>query len=80
MVYGKKLCSQVNLGKYLSTGKNALKELWVKLYLGQNENYSLGNSISDSSEVLALKIQWKEVSIVYGFADEGKCSQVHILA
>ena len=27
-------------------------ELWVKLFLGQNENYSLGVSISDSSEKL----------------------------
>ena len=27
-------------------------ELWVKFYLGQNEDYSLGDSISDSSEKL----------------------------
>ena len=27
-------------------------ELWVKFYLGQNENYSLGDSISESSEKL----------------------------
>ena len=25
-------------------------ELWVKFYLGQNEDYSLGNSVSDRSE------------------------------
>ena len=27
-------------------------ELWVKFYLGQNEDYSLGDSLSDSSEEL----------------------------
>ena len=30
-------------------------ELWVKFYLGQNEDYSLGDSISDSSEKLLQK-------------------------
>ena len=48
--------------------------------MGQNENYSLGDSISDISEVLALKRQWGEANIVHGFSEEGKCSQVHILA
>ena len=33
--------------------KNSARwELWVKFYLGQNENYSLGGSISESSEIL----------------------------
>ena len=32
--------------------KKKCTKLWVKLYLGQREDYSPGNSISDSSEEL----------------------------
>ena len=32
--------------------KSTMWELWVKFYLGQNEDYSLGDSISESSEKL----------------------------
>ena len=32
--------------------KITMWELWVKFYLGQNEDYSLGDSVSDRSEEL----------------------------
>ena len=37
-------------------------ELWVKFYWGQNEEYSLGDNISDSSEKL-LQRGREEVNI-----------------
>ena len=41
------------ISSFLSTKKRSTTwELWVKFYLGQNENCSLGGSISDSSERL----------------------------
>ena len=39
-------------------------ELWAKFYLGQNEDYSLGDSISDSPEKELQRGRWK-VSVVY---------------
>lgn len=32
-------------------------ELWIKLYLGQNEDYSLEDNISDISEKLLQRIR-----------------------
>ena len=54
-------------------------ELWVKFYLGQKEDYSPGDSISDSSEEL-LQRGGGKVSIIYDFSEGGTCSQAHILA
>ena len=32
--------------------------MWVKLYLGQNDGYSLGGSLSESSEELFWRDEW----------------------
>ena len=52
--------------------------LWVKFYLGQNEDYSLGDSISDSSEKL-LQRGRGEGQYMYDFSEGGTRSQAHIL-
>ena len=46
----------------LTKKKSTMWELWVKFYLGQNEDYSPGGSITDTSQ----KVPWRgsrEVSI-----------------
>ena len=45
-------------------------ELWVKFYLGQNEDYSPGDSFSDSTEEL-LQRSREEVQYICNFG-EGK--------
>ena len=55
----KTLYRQIN--KYLKK-KKAQCESWVRFYLGQNEDYSLGDSIPDSSEKL-LQRGRRKVSI-----------------
>ena len=53
--------ANANLWLTLSTEKKKKKHnVWVKFYLGQNEDDSLGDSISDSSEKL---LQRGKVSI-----------------
>ena len=64
----------------MSSEKNCtIWELWVKFYLGQNEDYSPGDSISDSSEKL-LQRGGGKVRVLYDFSEGGTCSQAHILA
>ena len=54
-------------------------ELWVKFSLGQNEDYSLEGSISDSSEKPLQrgrgKVKMYGILVKWG----GTCSQAHIL-
>ena len=52
--------ASANLWLTLSTEKKKKHSVWVKFYLGQNEDDSLGDSISDSSEKL---LQRGKVSI-----------------
>ena len=46
-------------------------ELWVKFYWGQNEDYSLGDSISESSEEL-LQRGRRKVSVICDFSEGGR--------
>ena len=54
-------------------------ELWVKFYLGQNEDYSPGDRDSDSSEEL-LQRGGGKVSIICDFSEGGMFSQAHMWA
>ena len=58
--------------------RSTIWELWVKFYLGQNEDYSLGDSISDSSKK-QLQRGRQKINITYDSSEVGTCSQVHIL-
>ena len=51
----------------------------VKFYLGPNEDYSLGGSISDSSEILLQRGRGKCQYICSFGEGGGTCNQVHIL-
>ena len=55
-----------------------MAELWVKFYLGPNEDYSPGDSISDNSEKLLQRHRGK-VSIHMILVKGGKCHQAYIL-
>ena len=48
--------------------------------MGQNEDYSSGDSISDSSEKLLQRGKGEGQSVLYDFSEEGTCSQTQILA
>ena len=50
-----------------------------KFYLGQNEDYSLGDSVSGNSGEL-LRRGGVKVCITYDFSEGHMCGQVHILA
>ena len=52
--------ASANLWLTLSNEKKKKHSVWVKFYLGQNEDDSLGDSISDSPEKL---LQREKVSI-----------------
>ena len=55
LAQGRTRCLPVTLSSLLLTKERCTTwELWVKFYLGQNEDCSLGGSISDSSERLLL--------------------------
>ena len=53
-------------------------DLCVKFYLGQNEDYSPEDSISDSSEKL-LQRGKGEGQYICDFSEEGMCGHAHIL-
>ena len=53
-------------------------ELWVKFYLGQNEDYSPGDSLSDSSEEVLWRGRGK-VGVIYDFSEGAMSSYTHIL-
>ena len=46
-----------NLMTWYWLKKKCTWELWIKFYLGQNEDYSPGDSTSDSSEKLLQRIE-----------------------
>ena len=57
--------------KIVSTEKKCTTwELWVKFYLGQNEDYSPGDSISDSSEKQLQRGRW-EGQYICDFCERG---------
>ena len=58
--------------------KSTMWELWVKIYLGQNEDYSLGDNISDSSEKLLPRGK-RERSVYMWFWWKAICALKHIL-
>ena len=54
-------------------------ELWIKFYLGQKEDYSLGDSISDSSEKLLQRgVGWEKYQYMYEFSEAGVNASKHI--
>ena len=50
--------------------RSTMWQLWVKFYLGQNEDYSLGDSISDSSEK-QLQRGRQKISVTYDSSEVG---------
>ena len=54
--------------------KCTMWEFWVKFYWGQNEDYSPGDSISDSLE----KLLWGKVNIYVILLTGTTCNQAHI--
>ena len=65
---------------FLSTkNKNVYYELRVKFYLGQNQDYSPGERISDSSEKLLQRVGERSVLCMI-LVKGGRCSQAHLLA
>ena len=56
-----------------------IRELQVKFPLGQNEDCSLGESISDGSEKLLQRGKGK-VSVTHDVSEGVTCSQGHTLA
>ena len=53
-------------------------ELWIKFYLGPNEDYSLEDSLSNSSEELSEEARGGPAHVISVKKDV--CSQAHILA
>ena len=52
--------------------------MWIKSYLGQNKDFSLGDSTSDSSEKLLERVQG-EGEYTCDFGEGGNtCNQAHI--
>ena len=49
--------------------KSTMWELWVKFYLGQNEDYSLGDSLSDSSAELLWSLGGGGCQNIYNFGE-----------
>ena len=71
--------STVDLKKFHNCESCKLSFMRVKLYLGQNEDCSLGDSTSDSSEKLLQRGRGK-VNI-YDFGEGGvQCNQARIFA
>ena len=57
--------SAVEVSTEKKTKKNTTRELWVNVYLGQNEDYSPGDSLSDSPEKLLRRGKGEGQSVLY---------------
>ena len=76
------LLFSVSLSSYVNWGEKKCTtwDSWLKFYLGQNEDYSPGDSISDSSEKLSQRGRGGRSVLYMTLVKGGMRSQAHIFA